>query len=462
VVSLYAAPAAREDFLARLRADGHVDRLETELVRRDGSPVWVIESAVEVAGEGASAGEIHGFVIDDTDRRTAREEFLRAQKMKAVARLAGGVAHDFNNLLGVILGCAELLLRRFGPEHPGAGALEQARLAAERGAGLTLQLLAFSRRQVLQPRVLDLNAVVRSMEPMLARLLGGGIQLVSVPADGLGRVRADAGQIEQILMNLAVNARDAMPRGGELTIETANVDTGDADQPPCDRAQGGRVIITASDTRHGMDKGTLAHLFEPFFTTKPAGEGTGLGLATVFGIVQQSGGHVDVESEPSKGTLFRISLPRIEGRVQPAPPQRETAAAGGHETLLLVEDDPALRAVMREILESAGYRVHAASRSEEAVAVSGGQAGGIDLLLSDVVMPGPSGPELAAELLARRPGLRVLYTSGCTYDAIARHGLPEPGVRLLQKPFSASDLLRAVRAALDDSASSVGPTHPAL
>jgi PAS domain S-box-containing protein len=459
VVSLYASPAERDVFLDRLRAHGRVDRLETELVRRDGSRVRVIESAVEVAGEGASPGEIHGFVIDDTDRRLAREEFHRAQKMEAVGRLAGGVAHDFNNLLGVILGHAELLLRRFGPEHPGAGALEQVRLAAERGARLTRQLLAFSRRQVLQPRVLDLNAVVRSMEPMLARLIGEDVHLVTVLAHGLGRVRADEGQVEQVLMNLAVNARDAMPRGGRLTIETANVGPGEGDPPLRPAvAAGPRVTITVSDTGHGMDAATLAHVFEPFFTTKPAGEGTGLGLATVYGIVQQSGGRIEVESEASKGAVFRISLPRIEGEVRPPAPRREATEVGGHETVLLVEDDAALRAVIQEILETAGYRVYAASRSEEALAIAAIVAGGIDLLLSDVVMPGGSGPELAAELLARRPGLRVLYTSGYTYDAISRHGIQESGARLLQKPFSASDLLRAVRVALEEPA---GPPHQA-
>jgi PAS domain S-box-containing protein len=462
MVSLYSTPAERDAFLDRLRADGRVDRLETELVRRDGGPVWVIESAVEVPGEGSAPSEIHGFIIDDTDRRLAREEFLQAQKMEAVGRLAGGVAHDFNNLLGVILGHAELLLRRYGPEHPGAGALEQVRLAAERGARLTRQLLAFSRRQVLQPRVIDLNAVVRSLEPMLARLIGEDVQLVTVLADGLGRVRADEGQVEQVLMNLAVNARDAMPRGGRLTIETGNLDPADGGSPlHLDAPPGARVTITVSDTGHGMDAATLGHIFEPFFTTKPAGEGTGLGLATVYGIVQQSGGHIDVESEPSKGTTFRISLPRIEGAVQPPSPRRETAAVGGHETILLVEDDSALRAVMQAILESAGYRVHPASRSEEAQAIDAMQAGAIDLLLSDVVMPGRSGPELAAELLARRPRLRILYTSGYTYDAVARHGVQEPDVRLLQKPFSASALLRAVRATLDDPAGPAGPSHRA-
>jgi CheY-like chemotaxis protein len=305
---------------------------------------------------------------------------------------------------------------------------------------------------VLQPRVLDLNAVVRSMEPMLARLIGEDIQLVTVLAHGLGRVKADEGQVEQVLMNLAVNARDAMPRGGRLTLRTDNLDPGDADPLLPDVPSGPRVAITVSDTGHGMDAATLAHVFEPFFTTKGPGEGTGLGLATVYGIVRQSGGHIDIESEPSKGTKLRISLPRIQGEVQPPAPRREAAAAGGHETVLLVEDDPALRSVMQEVLESAGYRVHPASRSEEALAISAVRPGGIDLVLSDVVMPGRSGPELAAELLARRPGLRVLYTSGYPFDAIAHHGVQEPGVRLLQKPFSPSDLLREVRAALDEPA----------
>jgi two-component system cell cycle sensor histidine kinase/response regulator CckA len=450
VVSLYATPAARDAFLEKLRAEGRVDRLETELRRRDGGRLWVIESAVEVEGTGTSPGEIHGFIVDDTDRRTAREELLQAQKMEAVGRLAGGVAHDFNNLLGVILGHAELLRLRLGPHHTGASALEQVRLAAERGARLTRQLLAFSRRQVLQPRVLDLNAVIRGMEPMLGRLLGEDVQLVTALEEGLGRVRADEGQVEQVLMNLAVNARDAMPQGGTLTIRTANAGPDDGD-PLLGTEGARRVTITVSDSGHGMDGATLSRAFEPFFTTKATGEGTGLGLATVYGIVQQSGGTIEVESAPSKGATFRISLPRVEGEVQQASaPPPGTAGGGGAETLLLVEDDPALRAVTREVLEGAGYRVHVASRAEEALAVSEAHPAVIDLLLSDVVMPGRSGPELAAELLARRPGLRVLYTSGYTSDAIARHGLQEAGVRLLQKPFSPSDLLRAVREALDE------------
>jgi PAS domain S-box-containing protein len=254
VVSLYATPAARDAFLERLRADGRVDRMETELVRRDGSRVWVIESAVEVPGEGATPGEIHGFLIDDTDRRLAREEFLRAQKMEAVGRLAGGVAHDFNNLLGVILGHAELLQRRFGRDHPVAGALEEVHLAAERGARLTRQLLAFGRKQVLQPRLLDLNAVVRNMESMLTRVIGEDVQLVTVLAEGLAPVRADEGQIEQVLMNLAVNARDAMPRGGCLTIQTGNHHPHPGEPgTPDGIARDSRVSINVTDTGHGMD-----------------------------------------------------------------------------------------------------------------------------------------------------------------------------------------------------------------
>ena len=438
VVGFYATPARREEFLRRLNEQGRVDRLETELLRRDGRSVWVLESAVEVAGEGGAPGEIHGFVIDDTERRTAHEEFLQAQKMEAIGRLAGGVAHDFNNLLGVILGHAELLLRRCSADAAVAAELDQVRLAAERGGRLTRQLLAFSRRQVLQPRVLDVNAAVRALEPMLSRLIGEDVQLATVLADAVGCVRADEGQVEQILMNLAVNARDAMPRGGTLTIETA-------------ASGAGEIAITVRDTGLGMDAATLAHVFEPFFTTKPVGEGTGLGLATVHGIVHQSGGRIEVESEPGRGTAFRISLPRVEGSVAPVCSRREPSSVGGHETILLVEDDAALRSVTVEILQEAGYVVRAAAQPVEALALCASEGDGIDLLLTDVVMPGLSGPQLASRILSEHPGLRVLYVSGYTDEAVSRHGLPHVGaLNLLQKPFSASDLLHAVRAALSE------------
>jgi CheY-like chemotaxis protein len=287
---------------------------------------------------------------------------------------------------------------------------------------------------------------------MLTPLLGEGIELETRLAEGLGRVKADEGQIEQALLNLAVNARDAMPRGGRIVIETANRDPHPAARDAgTGAAGGGFVAISVSDTGHGMDAVTLSHLFEPFFTTKAAEKGTGLGLASVYGIVQQSGGRIDVQSAPGQGTCFLISLPRTMGDAEPTLPLRSVAGSGGHETLLLVEDDEALRSVTREILEAAGYRVLAASRPDDAARVSLEHGERIDLLLSDVVMPSRSGPELAAELLSRRPELRVLYTSGYTSDAAALQGLAESGARPLQKPFTSAELLREVRAALDQA-----------
>ena len=454
VTALHTSPEARDIFLGRLRTHGRVERFETELCRKDGTPVQVIESASAVrTDDGGDLLEIHGFLIDDTARKEAEREFLQAQKMEAVGRLAGGVAHDFNNVLGVILGSVELLQRSSAAGDPQLKKLGQIRNAAEHAASLTRQLLAFSRRQVLKPRVLDLDELVREVEPMLGRLIGEDIELVTRLRGGQGRVMADEGQIQQVLMNLVVNSRDAMPNGGRLTIEITEErpDSAHLALHP-DVAPGPYVVLSVSDTGHGMDAATLAHLFEPFFTTKAAGKGTGLGLATVYGIVKQSGGHVAVESELGKGAAFRVYLPMTERAAEPTPARAASLSVrGGSETILLLEDDAALRSLAHEILERAGYTVLPAAGPEEALGVVSSHSGPIELLISDVIMPGMSGPEFAGQLASLRPQTRVLYMSGYTDEAIARHGVLDAGVRLLLKPFTSEALLREVRAALNAS-----------
>jgi len=367
--------------------------------------------------------------------------------------LAGGVAHDFNNLLGVITGYADLLQKDIGPQHPGARRLDEIRKGADRAAALTRQLLAFSRKQVLQPRVLDLNAVVGDMEKMLGRLIGEDIQVIAKLGTDLGRVKADPGQMEQVIVNLAVNARDAMPQGGKLILETTNAELDESYRRTHPGARPGPYVrLAVSDTGHGIDAATLPRIFEPFFTTKEQGKGTGLGLSTVYGIVKQSGGYIMVYSEPRRGSTFKVYLPRVDEEAQaateaegaPEPPARAS------ETILLVEDEKALREMIRELLEEGGYTVLEGGSPEEALAAARSHRGPIHLMLTDVVMPRMGGRDLAAELSALRPGLRVLYMSGYTDSAIIHHGVLDAGTHFLQKPFTAHALLRKVRAVLDE------------
>jgi PAS domain S-box-containing protein len=385
--------------------------------------------------------------------RAQLEEQLRlAQKMEAVGALAGGVAHDFNNLLSVILSYTEFALESAGEGGALRNDLLEVRKAGRRAESLVRQLLAFSRRQVLQPVPLDLNEVVAGVEKMLRRVLGEDIELVTHAAKELGIVWADPGQMEQVLMNLVVNARDAMPEGGRLVIETANLelDAEEAGRHPGLEA-GSYVQLAVSDTGCGMDAQSRARLFEPFFTTKEKGKGTGLGLSTVYGIVRQSGGEIRVYSEPGRGTTFKIRLPRVFGMaattVRPPPPPPE--AVGGCETVLVVEDEESLREVAQRTLTAAGYRVLAAGDGEEALGTAAGHAGEIHLLLADVVMPRLGGRALAERLAKLRPALKVLYTSGYTDNAIVHHGVLEPGMQFLAKPFTARVLLRRVREVLD-------------
>jgi two-component system, cell cycle sensor histidine kinase and response regulator CckA len=380
-----------------------------------------------------------------------QEQLTQARKMEAVGRLAGGIAHDFNNLLTVMLGRSQLLLRRLGAQDPVRADIELMEQTADRAAELTRQLLAFSRKQVLQPAVLDLSAVVANLAEMLRRLVGEDIALVTALDPALGRVKADPGQIEQIVMNLAANARDAMSKGGRLTLETANAELDAAyARHHVDVRPGPHVMLAVSDTGVGMTPETQAHIFEPFFTTKGPGHGTGLGLATVYGIVKQSDGHVWVYSEPGRGTTFKIYLPRVEEAVDPSAARPGLPEpAQGHETILLVEDERAVRDLARDVLRAHGYTILEAQHGREALLISEQHAGPIHLLLTDVVMPEMSGRELANRLAPLRPTMPVIYMSGYTDTAVVHHGVLDPGTTFLQKPFTPDALARKIRQVLD-------------
>jgi nitrogen-specific signal transduction histidine kinase/ActR/RegA family two-component response regulator len=389
--------------------------------------------------------------VDITERKQLEEQFMQAQKMEAFGRLAGGVAHDFNNLLTVILGYCELGLQSLEPQEPLREHIEEIHKAGERAAGLTRRLLAFSRQQALAPQVLDLNTLVANLDKLLRRLIGEDIELVTIQSPGLGTVKADPGQLEQVIMNLVVNARDAMPQGGKLIIETANADL--------DEAYAGRhvtvkpgpyVTLAVSDTGTGMDAGVLAHIFEPFFTTKERGKGTGLGLATVYGMVKQSGGNVWAYSEPGRGTTFKIYLPRLkEIALEPSPLITCIPLAQGSETILVVEDEEEVRALVRGILQGRGYSVLEASRPSEALATCQHHKGPIHLLLTDVVMPEMSGPELAQRFKGFHSDARVLYMSGYTGDAIVHFGILDSANPFVQKPFTTDAFAQKVREVLD-------------
>ncbi len=389
-----------------------------------------------------------GIQRDVTARMHLEEQLRNAQQMEAIGRLAGGVAHDFNNILSIIMGHGELLLA--GADENARNGLEQIRRAADRAASLTQQLLAFSRKQVLQPKVLDLNEAVADVQKMLARVIGEDIELIARLHPSLVPVKADPGQVEQVLMNLAVNARDAMPHGGKLTMETSNMEVGEELTRELELAPGRYVLLTVMDSGHGMDAETLSYIFQPFFTTKAMGKGTGLGLATVYGIVKQSGGSIQVESEAGHGTTFRIYLPASEGTGHKAAgPQNGEKVDGGTETVLITEDEPDLRELARIFLEGYGYKVLEAASAEQAIQMAGVFPGPIDLLLTDVIMPGMSGRQLAENILSKRPQTKIVYMTGYTDDMVVQHKVLEPGVNLLQKPFTKSGLALKVRSTLD-------------
>jgi len=380
----------------------------------------------------------------------SEEQLRQSQKLEAIGRLAGGIAHDFNNLLSVILSYAEMLIADHAFSARGRAELEEIKRAGERAADLTRQMLAFSRQQVLEPKVIDLNEVMANLHKMLGRVLGEDIELKLLPARQLGLVLADPGQLEQVIMNLVVNARDAMPRGGKLTIATSNVELDQAyARDHLGVTPGPYVLLSVSDTGVGMDKATQAQIFEPFFTTKEMGKGTGLGLSTVFGIVKQSGGNLLVYSEPGFGATFKIYLPQVQGE-QAAMPVRGTATVSrGTETILLVEDEDQVRSVASGVLRRSGYHVLEARSPGEAILACEQHPVRIDLLLSDVVMPKMSGRLLAERISSIRPGIRVLFMSGYTDDAILHHGVLDSGFAFLQKPLTPSALARKVREVLD-------------
>ena len=416
----------------------------------DGTVRWrQLRGHVEVDADGEPAHVI-GVTIDVTEQRTIERQLRMAQKMEAVGQLAGGIAHDFNNILTAILGHSELLMELLDDSSPAARAASRIREAGEMASRLTRQLLAFSQRQVLRPEVLQLNTVVARTRVLFGRLLGETIAVVTVLADDVWKVFADAGQIEQILLNLAINARDAMPQGGTLTIGTSNVEVDEISAAGQEGMRPGRyVVVAVSDTGIGMDRETQAHIFEPFFTTKGRGHGTGLGLATVYGIVKQSAGYIAVSSQVGKGTTFEVYLPAAPDTAEVSGERQVTPAVGGHETVLLVEDQQEVRNATHDMLARYGYTVLAASSGAEALDLAARQGGAIDLLLTDVVMGGMSGRELARRLAEVRPTVRVLYMSGYTDDAIVRHGVLAPGVAFLHKPFSPRALASKVREVLD-------------
>jgi PAS domain S-box-containing protein len=447
-------PTLRERAATGLRGEAVPRPRVWQGVRKDGARLWAESGLTPISWQGRPA--ILSFVLDVTERiqaeqalRESEEQLRQSQKMEAIGRLAGGIAHDFNNLLTGILGYADIL-RGDLEHHASRPLVEEIQKAAERAGLLTNQLLAFSRKQVVGPQVLDLNALLADLDPLLRRLIGEDVQLVTLTEPGLCRVKADAGQLQQVIVNLCVNARDAMPQGGDLVLHTGVVNLAAEEACAGSHLTGRGVKLTVSDTGQGMTPEVLAHVFEPFFTTKPVGVGTGLGLAVVYGILKAHGGHIAIESEPGSGTTFRIYLPCVAE--VPEPEKAAGARTGpprGSETVLVVEDEDLVRALILRVLRQHGYTVLSAAGGEDALLLAGRHDGTIPLLVADVVMPGMSGREVAERVTALRPGLKVLYLSGYTDDAVLRHGVREAEVAFLQKPFTPDALARKVREVLD-------------
>ncbi len=448
-------PEDREQVIAQTHAElfrqGHTIH-EYRFRHADGRHCWTRGELRLIRDEAGRPVEVVGSWSDITERKNLEDQYRQAQKMEAIGRLAGGVAHDFNNLLTVINGYGELVLSHLPPGNPIRELIQAVVAAGDRAAGLTRQLLAFSRKAIVEPRILDLKAVVADIDKLLRRIIGEDIQLTVIADAALGRVKADPGQIEQVIVNLVVNARDAMPQGGRLTIEVCNVELDESyARQHTDARPGPHVLLAVSDTGCGMDQATMSHIFEPFFTTKGE-KGTGLGLATVHGIVKQSGGHVGVYSEVGRGTTFKVYLPRTEERPVSGKSHHGLAVLPhGRETVLLVEDEEGVRVLSRHILHGCGYTVLEACDGADALRVAGQHPGPIDLLITDVVMPRMGGSELAGQLAARHAGMRVLFLSGYTDDAVVRHGILENQVQFLQKPFTPVALAVKVREVLDNN-----------
>jgi len=425
---------------------GEPFQAEFRMKRKDGREVWLNDTGVVVQGSN-SHPVMEGIIVDITERKILETQLQQSRKMEAVGRLAGGIAHDFNNLLTIITGYTDLALSRPSVPLDLRNDIERIENASARAAALVRQLLAFSRKQVLQPKTLDLNAIVVNMEKLLRRLIDDHIEMVTCVQDNVGKVKADPAQVEQVIMNLVVNARDAMPQGGQLLIETSNADLDSsyaAEHVPV--KPGPYVMLAVSDTGVGMDAGTVAHIFEPFFTTKESGRGTGLGLSTVYGIVKQSGGYIWVYSEPGKGSTFKVYLPRVDEQVEPeVSKQVPFVERRASEVVLLVEDEEAVRDLVRTILAGQGYEVIVALDPQHAEEIAKKFPGEIHLLLTDMVMPGISGRELAQHIMLSRPGIRILYMSGYTENVMTSGGMLERGLAFLQKPFSPAVLIQKIR-----------------
>ncbi len=447
---VFAQPEEHARLIEEFRQSGCLDGFEVKWKRKDGSAVTVRISGRAVSSADEPVDVLEAIAEDVTDRRMLEDQFRQAQKMEAVGRLAGGVAHDFNNLLMVISGYAEVILAKLDVDDPLREKGQAIQQAADRATTLTRQLLAFSRKQMLELKVVDVNAIVEDMERLLRPLIGENVEFSTGLAPDAAHTRADAGQLEQVLMNLVVNAKDAMPGGGKLTIETQNIDVNENHRRGQTFIRPGHYVrLSVGDTGMGMDKETQSRIFEPFFTTKEKGKGTGLGLSTVYGIVKQSGGYVMVQSEEEcHGTTFHIYLPRVEGVAEKHAPPVTQAPWGGTETVLLVEDEESVRHLVRDTLAAKGYRVVEAENGEAGMAAAAKHEGKIDLVITDVVMPGMGGRELVKQLADVRPETKVLYLSGYTEDSIISEGTIECGAAFLQKPFTLQNLSRKVREVL--------------
>ena len=445
---VFVNPLELDRLVEDYRHNGSLNGVEVQWKRKDGRIIIVRLSGCAATGKDEDeTEEVLELIAEDiTDRRQLEEQLRQAQKMDAVGRLAGGVAHDFNNLLMVINGYTEVLLGQLEKDSPAHIKVQFIQQAADRAATLTRQLLAFSRKQLLELKVIDVNTIISDMERLLRPLIGENIELVTRLSPDTGHTRADAGQLEQVIMNLVVNAKDSMPEGGRLTLQSSDVTVHQSFREHRFIQPGRYAVISVGDTGHGMDKETRSRIFEPFFTTKEKGKGTGLGLSTVYGIVKQSNGYVFAESEVGSGTTFYVYLPRVQDSAEAASPAKSPQSeAGGCETVLLVEDEESVRELVRVTLVSRGYKVLEAENGERGLHIAESYKEHIHILITDVVMPGIGGRELAKTLLAMRPGICVLYLSGYTEDAVVTQGALGPGTGFLQKPFTLQNLAKKVR-----------------
>ena len=442
---VYANPSDRGTFVELLRRNGRLQGYELTLLRKDGSPIRLRVSAVLTTHDDVNLDRVEAYVEDLTEQGALEQQVRAVQKLEAVGRLAGGVAHDFNNILVVIKLSTEMMLGQITPESSLSKPLLQVSNAADRAAALTKQLLAFSRRQMLQVRVVNINSIVSDTSHMLRRIIGEDVQLGTHLGENLSNAKLDPDQLSQVIMNLGVNARDAMPGGGVLHIETANVELDEAyakTHPPA--RPGSYVMLTVSDTGTGIAKADMPRIFDPFFTTKEAGKGTGLGLAIVYGIVKQSGGYIWVYSEPGQGTTFKLYFPTTNSPLEVVPWRADMAGHTTRQTILVVEDEPAIRGNVRDCLHQLGYTVLEADSGEAALELCEQNQGKIELVLTDLIMPGMGGREMARQLAERFPDIEILYTTGYTEDNVARQELLQGGQSFLEKPFSVSELSQAV------------------